>query len=39
MSVSHKVRDLVWKRDTSWRELVIIAAVIIFVIALIGAVR
>ena len=39
MSVAQKVRSFMWKRDTSWREVAILAAVIVFIIALIGAAR
>lgn len=33
------MKRFLWKHDTTWREVVIISATIVFVIALIGAAR
>lgn len=32
-----RVKHLLWKKDASWRDVVVIAAAIVFVVALIGA--
>ena len=39
MSVPHKLRSLLWKKDTAWRELAVIASAIVVVVGLIGLVR
>jgi anti-sigma-K factor RskA len=39
MSVQQRFRDLAWKRDAGWREVVVIAAVIVLVVALIMLAR
>lgn len=39
MSVAQRVRSFLWKDNTGWREVIIVAAAIVFVIALIGASR
>lgn len=31
------MKRFLWKRDTTWREIIIIAAAIVLVVALIGA--
>jgi anti-sigma-K factor RskA len=38
VSLAQRVRNFVWKQDAGWREVIIIAAAIAFVIALIGTV-
>lgn len=39
MSVAQRVRSFLWKLDAGWREVIVIAAAIVFVIALIGIFR
>lgn len=38
MSVTHKLRRTLWKRKTSWSEVLVIAAAIVFVASLIMAI-
>jgi len=39
MSISQKLRAFAWKRDATWRDVIVLTAVIVLVIALIGIAR